>query len=66
MGNDHEIPPNNGWKRAARDAFHRLLDDLESNQQSIVRYQAVLKVRGEGPEGRKHEVSGREAYSGSA
>jgi len=30
----------------------RLLDDLESNQQSIVRYQAVLKVRGEGPEGR--------------
>ena len=30
----------------------RLLDDLESSQQSIVRYQAVLKVRGEGPEGR--------------
>ena len=30
----------------------RLLDDVESNQQSIVRYQAVLKVRGEGPEGR--------------
>ena len=30
----------------------RLLRDLESSQQSIVRYQAVLKVRGEGPEGR--------------
>ncbi len=30
----------------------QLLGDLESSQQSIVRYQAVLKVRGEGPEGR--------------
>ncbi|HEX9722868.1 MAG TPA: hypothetical protein VGC53_01150 [Vicinamibacteria bacterium] len=30
----------------------RLLDVLESDQQAIARYQAVLKVRGEGPEGR--------------
>ena len=30
----------------------QLLGDLENSQQSIVRYQAVLKVRGEGPEGR--------------
>jgi hypothetical protein len=30
----------------------RLLDVLESDQRSVARYQAVLKVRGEGPEGR--------------